>query len=464
MWFRFRRVRILGFGGLLPCDASVFRFANPHINLLNSVTCRHYMSRTVCFMQKARCHFFCLMVALLLVPTANSQSGGIAQVADLATKGTRNVSVVHSTPMKAIAVDVDQDQNRPFAYVALLEQQGFVITSLTDGSIVGKWVPAATTGNTVDVAILKSENQFLLALISSTTLNLVDVTNVKSPSLIRSVLLTDNSVSAMSLKSVFAYRHSLGPAIIGVATGADVRLFDVDDLKAGTADGTRIVTPETLERGTSGFDYVYMQYHLPSGQDRLYGGGAAGYHLFDISNPQSPEPIASVNPATIARGQVVAPTPDGRYVVTTAGYEWSPVRIFDLQPMFDGETRLVKTSESAWTPNWKGLTRAVEVRWPLVFTASSGDGMYVFNLRDPAAPYTVGYFHTSDASVSSAGSGAFDIDVRNSDGLIVVADAESGLWVLKLDELQGWNGNGYGQPNASSAQDWVTGPDMTGPE
>jgi len=55
--------------------------------------------------------------------------------------------------------------------------------------------------------------------------------------------------------------------------------------------------------------------------------------------------------------------------------------------------------------------------------------------------------------------GAWGVDVRNADGLIVVSDFKSGVWVFKMDGFDGWNGHQWGMPNISSAQDWDNGPD-----
>ena len=54
--------------------------------------------------------------------------------------------------------------------------------------------------------------------------------------------------------------------------------------------------------------------------------------------------------------------------------------------------------------------------------------------------------------------GAWGVDVRNSDGLIVVSDMVTGLWVFRMEGFEGWNGNDWGMPNLSSAQDWDGGP------
>ena len=55
--------------------------------------------------------------------------------------------------------------------------------------------------------------------------------------------------------------------------------------------------------------------------------------------------------------------------------------------------------------------------------------------------------------------GAFGVDVRNYDGLVVISDMRTGLWVFKLDGFTGWNGRAHGMPNISSVQDWDKGPE-----
>ena len=50
--------------------------------------------------------------------------------------------------------------------------------------------------------------------------------------------------------------------------------------------------------------------------------------------------------------------------------------------------------------------------------------------------------------------GAFGVDVRNADGLIVVSDMSTGLWIFKMEGFQGWNGADWGMPDISSAQKW----------
>jgi hypothetical protein len=54
--------------------------------------------------------------------------------------------------------------------------------------------------------------------------------------------------------------------------------------------------------------------------------------------------------------------------------------------------------------------------------------------------------------------GAFGVDVRNADGLIVVSDMNTGFWAFRMDGFNGWNGADWGMPNISSAQDWDNAP------
>ena len=54
--------------------------------------------------------------------------------------------------------------------------------------------------------------------------------------------------------------------------------------------------------------------------------------------------------------------------------------------------------------------------------------------------------------------GAFGVDVRNVDGLIVISDSATGFWLFKLEGFQGWKGEDWGMPNISSVQDWDRGP------
>jgi hypothetical protein len=145
--------------------------------------------------------------------------------------------------------------------------------------------------------------------------------------------------------------------------------------------------------------------------------------------------------------------------------------MFDLKPALDSG-KVITRPIGAWSPNWKNLVHQVEIRWPYVFAAGYADGLHVFNMMDPANPYTVGFWDTYDRptldmatgpaaypGANAVYTGAFGVDIRNADGLIVISDGRTGTWGFKMDGFDGWNGHRWGVPNISSAQDWDNGPD-----
>ncbi|MDQ6612689.1 MAG: hypothetical protein M3Y64_09680, partial [Gemmatimonadota bacterium] len=166
------------------------------------------------------------------------------------------------------------------------------------------------------------------------------------------------------------------------------------------------------------------------------------------------------------------PSPDGRYAVTETEYQYTPLRIWDLKDGQNGTTRNIDQPIGAWTADWRDLSHNHEVRWPYVFVSAYEDGLGVFNLKDPKNPVTEGRYFTCECvhehgfggspdngwQGTSVEQGAFGVDVRNYDGLVVVSDMRSGLWLFHMDGFNGWKGSDYGQPNISSVQDWDRGP------
>jgi hypothetical protein len=203
----------------------------------------------------------------------------------------------------------------------------------------------------------------------------------------------------------------------------------------------------------------------------FYGGGAGGYYVYDVSDLQNPKLITSVTGvAGVQFGHTFTPEPTGRYVVAETEYQYAPLRIFDLKPGLDGTTKNISRPIGAWTARWSGLPHNHEVRWPYVFVSHYEDGLQIFNMMDPANPFTVGFYDTYDgpnnkglgagqSPLGDAFNGAFGVDVRNADGLIVISDIATGFWSFKMDGFDGWNGHQWGVPNVSSAQDWDNGPD-----
>jgi hypothetical protein len=151
-------------------------------------------------------------------------------------------------------------------------------------------------------------------------------------------------------------------------------------------------------------------------------------------------------------------------------YQNSPVRFFDLRPPgSEGQTpNIVRGSGvGAWIAKFGGATHNHEVRWPYVFISAQDDGLQIVNMTDPTRPFTEGYYHTREGPALFGGegalmtgnnttgniyNGAWGVDIRNADGLIVVSDFNTGFWAFRMHGFLGWNGNDWNMPNISSAQ------------
>jgi len=208
-----------------------------------------------------------------------------------------------------------------------------------------------------------------------------------------------------------------------------------------------------------GYHDFYVGYQPDTGEDRFYGGGTGGYYIYDVSVVTNPElRITLTGVSGVTYGHTFTPSPDGRYVIAETEYQYAPLRIFDLQPALEGEVTNIRSPISAFTADWQNLVHNHEVRWPYVFVSGYLDGLQIFNLQDPVNPVSSGYYDTyigpKNPIRSAMFNGAFGIDVRNEDGLIVISDMSTGLWTFKMDGFQGWNGEHWGMPNISSAQDW----------
>src|SRR5207253_1813585 len=191
-----------------------------------------------------------------------------------------------------------------------------------------------------------------------------------------------------------------------------------------------------------------------------------GYSVFDISKPEAPVLLYTITGLGIQLAHTFTPTPDHKYAVAEIEYQYTPLRIYDLQPANEGKVKNISQPIGAWTADWHDLPHNHEVRWPYVFVSAYEDGLQVFDMRDPKNPKTVGAYYTCDCEHetgfggsqakgfrgTSTMNGAFAVDVRNYDGLIAIGDMKTGLWLFKMDGFNGWNGSDWNMPNISSVQ------------
>ena len=295
-----------------------------------------------------------------------------------------------------------------------------------------------------------------------------DVTGLPDPTTVKEVARIRAPETPGGFHNIFAYKHSDGRALLLATVSAPhANVYDVERVVSGGAQQGlvgRVPIPENPSG--RGYHDFYVGYDPATRQDRFYGGGAGGYYVYDISNLDAPRLLTSLTGiAGISFGHTFTPSPDGRYAVAEVEYRLAPLRIFDLKPGLDGEVQNISRPIGAWTANWKNFSHNHEVRWPYVFVAALDDGLQVFNMMDPTDPYTVGFYDTWDgpdgelSKPETTFNGAWGVDVRNADGVIVASDFTTGFWAFKMDGFDGWNGHQWGMPNVSSVQDWDNGPD-----
>jgi hypothetical protein len=403
--------------------------------------------------------------------------------------GSENITVLGHQPlggrMTVTDMELEQELNRPYAYVgraSILEDgpKGMDIIDLSNPSspkVLLRWrledQDLLMNRGGMDVKYFKWENKYYVvqsfefAQGPQSDLGAVvfDVTGLPDPNTVREVARIHIPEYPGGFHNIFIYRHSNGhPLLLTTVRTGKAHVYDLVEIVNGNIEDALIAhiplpdVPGRDNRYTSYHD-LYAAFHPDTGEDRFYGGGTGGYYVWDISDLDNPElRVTLTNVSGVDWGHTFTPSPDGRYVVAEAEYQYAPLRIFDLKPALDGERTNIREPISAWTADWRNLVHNHEVRWPYVFVSGYLDGLQIFSLEDPLNPETVGYFDTYLGPPThewiSVINGAFGVDVRNEDGLIAVSDMTTGFWTFRMDGFEGWNGEHFGMPNISSVQDW----------
>jgi len=436
-----------------------------------------------------------VLVALLVSVPAAAQDGA----AELPRRSS-NLEVLSHVPLggwlSVTDVVVEQEPSRPYAYVGRMQlEKGFDIIDLRNperARVLYRWrMPdeALHQGlGGMDPKYFKWKNRYYVVQSlqfaqggpnADAGAVIVDVTDLPDIDEIETVGYIREPELPGGFHNIFVYKHSNGRVLL--FTTVSDQYSHVYDL--GTfveSDGeenalvARVPVPEGAENPSGrrrGYHDMYVGFHPASGQDRFYGGGTGGYYVYDVTDLETPTLLASITGVPgIRSGHTFTPSPDGRYAVAETEYQYAPLRIFHLEPALDGEVETINQPIGAWTADWRNLSHNHEVRWPYVFVSGYEDGLQVFDMMEPENPKTVAYYDTylgpHKAGMCGDGTcnGAFGVDVRNADGLIVVSDMATGFWAFRLEGFQGWDGRGWGMPNVSSAQDFDAGPPgATGP-
>ncbi len=460
----------------------------------------------------ARATFFCLpfsslvaIAALAAVATAQVAPGMPSGTAPgilpgVKIGGSDNIHLVgHVTLGGYSAVDddeIEQDPTRPYAYVSIGDvlRPGFAIIDLRDldhVKLLYRWqIENAALHKTIlgapDGKYFKLNGRYYY--VQTFQFNqgtpdadlgaiVVDVTGLPDTSKIKIVQRIREPDHPGGFHNSYIYRHSDGHIyLMATIVGPYTQVYDMAKVVAGgdpaqwkVSQITVPSTPDNASLGMSGYHDFYVAYDPATHQDKFYGAGRGGYYLYDITDVRQPKLITSITgSAGVSSGHTFTPTPDGRYAVTETEYQFAPLRIFDLQPGLEGKVQVITQPLGAWNADWHDLVHNHEMRWPFVFVSGYEDGLQVFSIVDPKNPVTVGWYYTCQCAheIDPDGSdrwgvdqGAWGIDIRNRDGLIMISDGNTGAWFFRMDGFNGWNGHDWGMPNISSVQDFDHGPE-----
>ncbi len=437
---------------------------------------------------------------------ALAQDPGMSPVPfDQKKGGTEKVKVLkqvenNAGPWKAADVEIEQERHRPYVYVS-----GFVnyntkiydITNPSNPKLLYTWTienPELHRGiGAMDGKYFKIDGRYYYAQSLQFQQGtpdqdlgavILDVTGLPDPSKVKEVARIRYPQAPGGFHNTFAYKHSSGRALYFTTVNAQKALiFDLGRVVKGGDPATWIIgevpNPTPMRQlGMNGYHDFYVGYDQATGQDKFYGAGLGGYSVWDVTRPESPRQLFTITGLGLDLAHTFTPTPDGRYAVAETEYQYSPLRIWDLQDGQSGKTQNIDQPIGAWTADWRTLSHNHEVRWPYVFVSAYEDGLQIFSMEDPKNPKTLGRFYTCQCEHGKGFSGtqdtgwqgghsvmqgAFGVDVRNYDGLVVISDMRTGLWTFKFDGFDGWNGRDHGMPNISSVQDWDNGPERTRP-
>jgi hypothetical protein len=405
--------------------------------------------------------------------------------------GSDNITVVSHLPLgpklSVSDIEIIQELDHPYAFVGRMVygydgDKGVDIIDLNDPArpkVVYRWrienqdLHLGTGG--MDVKYFRWEGRYYV--VQSLQFRqggpnadmgavVLDITGLPDPSTVREVGRIRAPNDPGGFHNIFIYKHSNGRVLLLATGGPYAKVYDLGYVVEGRADESLVATipvgPDC--DGRCGYHDMYAGYHPDTETDRFYGGGTGGYYVYDITDLENPQMIVSLTGITgVNYGHTFTPSPDGRYVIAETEYQYAPLRIFDLQPALEGQTTNISRPISAWTADWRNLVHNHEVRWPYVFVSGYHDGLQVFSMMDPENPVTVAYYDTYIGPPAypdrpAMFNGAFGVDIRNADGLIVVSDMNTGFWAFRMDGFLGWDGPSWGMPDVSSAQKWTDGP------
>jgi hypothetical protein len=440
-----------------------------------------------------------LAIAILFPLAASAQQDPPGGVFAPGANRSSNMKVLSHIPLGSMTsvadIEIEQELSRPYAYVSRRNaDSGFDIIDMKDptkAKVILQWriedlsLHQGSGGLKGMIFKRNGRNYYIQSFQfgqggpdSDLGAIVFDVTALPNVKAIKEV----GRIRAQGgFHNIFSYISGVKKPLLFATQGDGANIYDLDKFLAGDKEHGlvgKVPVPESPGMWSKGYHDFYVGFDPATQTDKFYGGGGAGYYVYDVTAPAEPKLLFTLTGINgVVWGHTFTPTPDGRYAIGETEWQYQPLLVFDMKDAQEGKVKNINRSIGAWQADWKTLAHMHEVRWPYVFVAGYETGLSVVNMMDPTNPKTVGFYDHYDGPHNKRpvrpGNnnytwgvyiGGWGCDVRNADGLIACSDGATGFWSFKMEGFDGWNGNDWGVPNNSSAQDWDKGPDGARPK
>jgi len=162
--------------------------------------------------------------------------------------------------------------------------------------------------------------------------------------------------------------------------------------------------------------------------------------VWDVTNPTSPQMLASQPYSNYAYTHSGWWSEDGRYVYLHDELDEQNLGLFTTVRVFDMTNLRAPRLAATWT----GPTRAIDhngyFKGNRYYISNYAEGLTVLDTTNPTAPQRIGYFDTYPTGSPTSFVGAWGVYPFFASGTIAVGDINTGLYLLKNETLQSPNG------------------------
>jgi hypothetical protein len=199
-----------------------------------------------------------------------------------------------------------------------------------------------------------------------------------------------------------------------VSGGTKFSILDISDpltpIIVTTVSGSSgMMSASIFGKITASGDYAYVGMRHSSGDIGGGGGTSYSFNIFDISTPESPHSVKSLDIGGYTRDIVV----DGGYAYITT----SDLAIIDIDP--PGSPSIVGYA------SLPDNTTSLELAGNYAYVTDSESGLEIFDIQNPESPYLVNTVNTP----------GWAEDVALSGDVAIVADEGAGLQVIDIGDI-----------------------------